>query len=169
MPSSPRPSSVPKPGGEFPCAPNVALVAAAWVGTREQPSPCVKRTVPHSLEMKKRAHHLARPEDWFNCLPWSTLLYPSLMPNRGPGVYPWSFQGGYGSPEGRRGEIEIPPDPLALAERAENNTRHGSEANGMRRHASKPLAAACSVHPPQKEEPNPCFPSFTCLFSSQAA
>ena len=48
---------------------------------------------------------MARPEDWFECLPWSTPLYPFPMPNRGPGVYPWSFQGGYGSPEGRRGEI----------------------------------------------------------------
>ena len=35
----------------------------------------------------------------------------------GPGVYPWSFQGGYRSPEDLRGEIEIPPDPLARAER----------------------------------------------------
>ena len=53
------------------------------------------------------------------------------MLNRGPGVYPWSFQGGYGSPEGLRGEIEIPPDPLALAERAENNTRHGNDDNSL--------------------------------------
>ena len=39
-------------------------------------------------------------------------------PHGGPGVYPWSFQGGDRSPEDLRGEIEIPPDPLALAERA---------------------------------------------------
>ena len=48
---------------------------------------------------------MARPEVWLHCVSWSTALFASPMPNRGPGVYPWSFQGGYGSPEGRRGEI----------------------------------------------------------------
>ena len=65
-----------------------------------------------------RARYLARPKAWHQrCyLQQHLKSLESPIPG-GPGVYPWSFQGGYRSPEDLRGEIEIPPDPLARAER----------------------------------------------------
>ena len=60
------------------------------------------------------------------------------MPYGGPGVYPWSFQGGYGDPRGGRGKIEIPPPPLSPS-----GAGRGRRAKQRERLQAEPFPSRC--------------------------
>ena len=145
--------------------PSFSLVGAdLCVGPSRQVT-CVQRMITDSRVTKKRAHHLARPEVWFKCVPWSTYLCATPIFQVGSGVSP-AWEGGKGVKRApavgkRTGTIEArragtgagSPGPLALAERAENNIRRCTGDNGMSRSAkegakrgSHPLLSSTPSH-----------------------
>ena len=80
--------------------------------------------------MKKRARHLVRPEDWRKCGTVSSCLHGTSLPPPGSGVSPAS-EGGRES-RGSGGPVRGSPDPLALAERAEDGGRGCPKRKRMR-------------------------------------